>query len=475
MSPRPFEAISLPAGTRRPPGERWSRERAGVRVESVFPTPEWILDVCRTLSDARDALLSRSVYDIARLLGGVGRRFAEEGDPVRSQALELLPETSGLSPAMARAVVDGMSRGWDESALRAILAADFPDPRALDGFVRRGGRSSTVVGPALAVQIVAGSVPGVGVDALLRSLLVKGPTLLKPGFGDVVLPVLYARALREADPEIADALAVVYWPGGNDEVESAAISAADVVTVYGADGTVERLRSRAPVSTRFVAYHHRVSVGVVGRDALESEGSCRAAATEVARSVALFDQRGCVCPQVVFVESGAACTSSEFSTELARALHAIEGDLPGGHLDEAETAALQQLRGTAELLAGGGRVRVTHGGSASWTVLHEEDEILEMPSGGRVARVRPVSSAEELPGMLHPLRHHLQTVGLTGMGARTESLARALGLIGAVRVAPFGAVPFPPPGWHHDGRGALADLTRWVDLESFGDRPDYSS
>jgi hypothetical protein len=325
------------------------------------------------------------------------------------------------------------------------------------------------------VQIVSGSVPGVGVSALVRSLLVKGPTLLKTGRGDVVLPVLFARALREVDPELADALAVIYWPGGSARLEEAAIGPADVVVAYGSDETVRAVRDRTPVTARFVAYHHRLSVGVVGREAL-AEHRLDRTASEVARAVALFDQRGCVSPQVVWVEEGggavegalgpAAPSARVFARRLAGALQELEGRLPGGALEVEEASAVQQLRGTAELMAASGSaVEVIHGGGSSWTVVYEAETGPPQACVGRVVRVRPLASLDELPQVLEPVRHHLQTVGTAGLGARADALAAELGRLGASRVVPFASVAFPPARWHHDGGRPLGDLVRWVDLE----------
>jgi hypothetical protein len=319
------------------------------------------------------------------------------------------------------------------------------------------------VGPALCVQIVAGGVPGVGVSALLRSLLLKGPTLLKPGRADVVLPVLFARALAEADAALSDALAVVYWPGGLTAVEDAALARADVVTAYGSDETVAALRARTPVTARFVAYHHRVSIGIVGRDATRGD-ALRKTAAAVAEAVAMFDRRGCVSPQIVFVEGDEAAAA--FASALAEALEALEGRLPSGSLDAAERSALHQLRGTAELEAGAGGVTIFHGGAAPWTVIVESEDGAGLGAcPGRAVMVRAVSDVGGVAELVAPLAEHLQTVGVAGLGERTAAVAAALGRLGASRVVPFGSVAFPPPWWHHDGGGPLLDLVRWVDLE----------
>ena len=56
---------------------------------------------------------------------------------------------------------------------------------------------------------------------------------MKPGRGDVVLPVLAAEAIREEDPILGEAIAVVYFPGGSEALEDAALLAGDVVVAYG--------------------------------------------------------------------------------------------------------------------------------------------------------------------------------------------------------------------------------------------------
>ena len=435
-------------------------------VGVAFPTlqPADVARISRVLKARRPTLTERRTDDLVAALGRVGARFLESDDPIRQEALALLPPTSGLSREMAEVVLDGMARDWTEERLRTLLETEFADAGALDGFVTVRGRRAMAVGPALCVQVVAGSVPGVGVGALLRSLLVKAPTLLKPGRGDVVLPVLFARALRADDARLADALAITYWPGGSQDLERAALAEAEFVVGYGSDETVNALRSHASVTTRFVGYHHRVSVGAVGVEALTKAQADRTA-TDVALAVALFDQRGCVSPQVIYVEESGAVCASDFTERLAVALGDIETRLPGGRLGMEEASALQQLRGTAELLAASGSSELHHGGSgAAWTVILETEAGPTVSGAGRVVRVLPFRDVGHLVSLLEPLAGHLQTLGVAGFGDRLEALAACGGRVGVARVAPFGSVAFPPPWWRHDGRGPLTDLVRWVEL-----------
>ena len=158
-----------------------SFESGSTQVRYLDADPDWLARVLDALGDSRSRLVDRGAGDLCVTLGAVGARLLDPDDTLRMKALEYLPADSGLSAEMATVVLDGMARDWAEDGLRELLDAEFTDVACLDGFVERQGRSSMAMGPGLCFQIIAGSVPGVGVSALIRSLLVKSPTLLKPG------------------------------------------------------------------------------------------------------------------------------------------------------------------------------------------------------------------------------------------------------------------------------------------------------
>ncbi len=426
---------------------------------------EKVRAACRRLAGATDTLRSRPWSEIADHLGEVGARFSDSTDPLRLEALERLPQDAGLTPAMAEVVLDGMARDWTADRLRRTVEAQFEEPGCLDGLVPGDEQSSMAIGPALCLQIVSGSVPGVGVNALIRSLLVKAPTLLKPGRGDVVLPELYARGLLEQDRRLAEALEVSYWARDDESALQAALDACDVATVYGSDATIEAVRGMTRATTRVVGYHHRIGVAIVGRAVFET-GRVLQAAGDLARAVALFEQRGCVCPHLVFVEEGDGSYPERFARGLAAALGDLEVSLPSAPLDAAEGAALQQLRGTAEIVAAADGGWVRHGrGSASWTVVYEPRPREPLPTLARGVRVRPITDGTEVPREIQGLGPHLQTVGHAGLGRRLQTVAESLARLGASRVVPLANMSFPPPWWLHDGRGPLWDLVRWAEVE----------
>ncbi len=415
------------------------------------------------LEGAAEALRGLANGRVVRVLGRAGRRFLDPGDPLRREALARIPDEAGLSGPMARLLLDRMAGDWAEDALERLLGAEFRDPGVLEGF-REGaaGDRTRALGDRLAFHLCAGNVAGVGATSLVRSLLVRSPVLLKPGQGDVVLPTLLERAIREEDPVLGAAAAVRYWRGGTPSaLEDEALERAGRVVVYGGAGVIEAVRTRVGGRVPIVAYPHRISVGAVAR-----EVAGRATARAAAAAVAAYDQRGCVSPHLVWVEEGGKTSPARWAELLGEELEALREALPKGPSEPEEAARHQQLRLEAELLgASGAGVQVRGGAGTSWTVVFEPEAEFRGGCAGRFVRVQPVEALEGLPSVLEVQAELLQSVGLAADAARREGLAEAFARAGVSRVTTFERQPWPPPWWTHDGQGPLRVLVRWSSLE----------
>ncbi len=433
--------------------------------------PAWPHDAAEQLLGAlREAgarLAEVPVRDLVNCIGRVADRFLDSSDPLRLEAIDLLVPTAGISQEMASEILTGMARDWTADRLTELLRRELRDPGVLDGFCRVDeGRKVRAKGPLLTFHVGAGTVPGVSVTSMIRALLVKSAVLLKPGLGDVVLPVLFAEALAKEAPQLSDAMAVTYWPGGSSPpLEGLALQRAEAVVVYGSDEVVASLRARTPVTVRFISYHHRVSVGLVGREALTAERAPYVARM-AARAVSMFDQRGCVSPHAIYVEEGGAVDPGEWAALLASAMADLEAEIPGGHLTAHDASAVHQMRGSAELReASGGGVRVFRGEESFWTVILEDEMSFTPSCLNRVVSLVPTPDLGDVAGSLGRIGRHLQTVAVEGAEDRLPMLAEALCRAGATRVTSFEKASWPPPWWRHDGASVLAGLIRWIDLE----------
>jgi hypothetical protein len=433
------------------------------------PTVEELEALVSRLREEGGPVLARLPVD--RIMGAIDRvtrRLRDPMNPLRLEAVGAIQAQAGYSLAMANRVLDGMARDWTRHRLENLVKAEFPDPGVLDGF-RPGPAGGRVRarGYPLVFHLGAGSVPGVTTTSMIRALLVKSASLVRPGRGDRALPALFARALQAVDPEVGRSLAVAYWPEPQGEQTLKVLGEADLVVVYGGDDTLAWVRKRIPPTTALRGYRHRLGVAVVGRDALRGEGPAASSARIGAEAVALFDQRGCVSPHVFLVEEGGGVAPEEWARFLAGALEALEKGLPSGPLSAEDGAALQNRRGQAEVEESLGRGFVLHGGAAApWTVHFTPEGVPEASCLNRVVQVIPVGELGEVPAFLAPWRRHLQTVGMAGVGPeREDAFLDAMAELGVSRVASMEGVPWPPAWWHHDGTGPLQALVRWTDRE----------
>lgn len=400
-------------------------ERNGFRYRSARWTPERLAGVMTELAGEGPGALA-----------GLGRKglLAAWEDTVAAFLEPASPERRELDPALASFC--RLSRAGLEAGLEAVLGGVGSEPAR-----RLATESTPLAHPSPALVILAGNLPGLAVQPLLPALLLGRPVLLKSPSAEPLFAPAFARALAGRTPELARAVAAVTWPGGRRELETPVLSGAGVVVAYGETETLADLESRTP--GRLVGYGPRTSLAVVGAGV--DPGSV---APGLARDVALFDQRGCLSVTAVFTAGDAV----DLARELARALAAEAERLPPGPADPQAAAAVQQIRGVAEMQ---GLTLFALELSAGTVVVEQRPELRPSP-GLRTVRVHPMPDLARLPEILLPWRDRLQGAALAGDEAL--ALAPHLEALGISRCAPPGELQSPDATWHNGGVHPLAAL-----------------
>ncbi len=439
-----------------------------VQIEHATLLPDLLARVLDAITAARGAHLARRpVGDIITTISRLASEWQREDFHWRALAAQALPAVTGLSPAMVREVLPRLFSSLAAPALRRFVDAEMMvGGRALDTVVATPAGERLAVGPDLLAHIGAGNVPGLGIPALVAGLLAKSAVVIKTPRGEPILAALVARSLAERDPDLGACVAVAHWPGGTAALDEVILSRAEVVTVEGDDETVASVRARA--RGRVLGFGRRLSLAVVTREALQDSV---AVAADAARAVSLYDQQGCLSPQVVYVEGERIEASAAFAETLAAALLELDASLPRGALTAAEQAAVRELRADAEWRAIGGEdVRVfgvPAGGGA--TVIYERDPRFAPTQGNRTVRVKPLERIDRLPEHLGAWARHVEAVGVAGPPERMREIALALAHTSTVsRVCPLAGMQDPPLDWRRGGVGRLASLLRWVDVETGG-------
>ena len=407
-------------------------------------------------------LVPRTARDILNCIDQTVQRWLDPDSPERQQAEARLPETTGLSAAMIRHVLPLIFREYRADRIEALCVDELGCLEVLDRFVPSVSGQKRASGPPLMTHVLAGNVPGAGLDSVIFSLLVKSATLVKTSSAEPVLPALFAGSIRDIDPNLGDCLSVVSWPGGNTALEDLAYGRADVVVASGSDASLAAIRKRT--RGQFIGYGHKVSFGLVTKESLtEAEETAHKAAYDVA----LYDQQGCLSPQLIYVEEGGAVTPKEFAALLATGLAHWQTELPRGPVSPEVSTAIRRARDEAEWQALAGKDVVLHTSprGTDWTVVYDADPTFVQSPLYRTIRVKPLRDIRRLGAVLDAWQPYLEAVGVAAGLERMATLADTLGALGVSRVCPIGTMQHPPLSWRHGGRPRVGDLVRWVGVE----------
>ena len=430
----------------------------------VLTAPQMQALACRVRKAAAIHLRPMPVAEIIDAVDRAMARLLDRNDIYRQQAEAWLPVVSGYDADMVRLGLTGFFKTFRAAQLKRFVAEDFANPAVLDGFqpAAKGG-AVRAFGPDLLVHSWAGNVPALSLWSLVCGLLVKAPAIGKLASAEPLFAGWFARLLAEVHPPLADCLAVVWWRGAGGEEADALYAQADTVLAYGGNQTLDALRRRLPVTTRFLPHGHKLGFGLIDAqalDTLKAPAMARLAAWDVMR----YDQQGCYSPHVFYVQRGAPVSPRAFADYLAAELANLQRRFARRELDLEEGAALARWQQNMEW--GGEAHQLLGPVDAPWSVAYSES--LQPLAPTALYRTIAVVAVDRLDAVLPVVtaqRDYLQTAGIAAGPEELYRLAGLLGAAGVTRISAIGSMSMPEAGWHHDGRFNLLDLVRMTEIE----------
>ncbi len=276
-------------------------------------------------------LRTRSLETRARVLYEALWALADKKAPSGRHAREALARTTGLSPEM----IDWSLAALPIEQARLLMFAERAEDR---------------VPVDLAGVVLAGNVFVAAIEPITAALLLGAPIVVKASSRDDAMPRLFRAAIREQDPELAEALAVVTFPGGDEDKERALFSRAESVVGYGSDHALSELATRLAPGARFFAHGHGVGVAFVVPP--DHDADVTTITDALAIDVCAYDQRGCMSPHVVFVEPTEHVSARDFAIQLARAMDRLGQRVPRGPLPPKVASQQLQWRAIGEAQGG---------------------------------------------------------------------------------------------------------------------------
>jgi len=380
---------------------------------------------------ARTRLATRALRDTVAALAAAASAW--RGD---AELLRMLPAVARLDPAMVAALLPLVAEALDADAMAALVESEL-------GTGATARPAPTQV--ALVAHVLASNVPALALPAIALACLAGTAVVVKSGRDDPLSAPTFKRALAAVDPELAATVVTAYWPGGAPDLEEVLFARADLAVLTGGEPAIATLACRVG-GRRVVTHGPRVSVAAVGRDGLEE---AERVAHALALDVALYEQRGCLSPRAVYVESGGRVAPRDFAARLAAALDGLAERLPRVSASVEERAAARVLREGSEWTAG-----TTLLSGPGGIVIYDEDPSFRPTLPARSLRVHPIASLAALPGLLHSAQ--IECVGLSGGDPRP--LLPALREQGVSRLCAVGRMQRPPLAWPRGQQAPLGVL-----------------
>lgn len=372
----------------------------------------------------------------ARRLGRVSARWLQEEYGPRRRAIKSLKRRALYAPGQSQRLIEGLFGPLSAEGLRRLLPRD---------------RTALSAVPEWCLQVHASTSPQPAIEAVALSLLVGCGVVLRPSRSDPGLLMEYVASLRREDPILGRCIM-----SGTDARSALApmLRRAPLVIAYGSDETLEALRRKVGVGTRWAGHGHRISLSVVTARALRN--SLRIT-KGTALDVWMDRQQGCLSPRVIYVEGGGEAAEI-FTERLADELETLTQEDP--MTPSAERDAVSRLRSLYRLRAALGerivwRERI---GRGRYAVMYDE-KLGREPDGfvPLCVCVKAYKDRQQLVRKLGRLRGSIQGIALGAASNEALSWKCELRKLEPALITVPGRLQFPPLNWHHDNKPRLSD------------------
>lgn len=452
----------------------------GGRVGARFRTPDpkaYAADlVLRNASDLDD-LYNTPVDEIIDFLAELGPRLTLDRNPLMQTAFQLALEAGELTPSVLRPIYEQMPRMFDRTRMSMTVDKQI-GKRYLDGWVELGRPgSSTMRMRAIGTRqahVIAGNVPITAALTLQRAALTKGDCLIKTPSNDPYTAAAIARTMIDIDPNhpVTKHIAVAYWKGGDTDVEKQVYrpSRIEKLHAWGGISSMTHIQKYLVPGIELIAMNPKLSISIVGHEALESSNAMRKAAVGVALMAGRMNQTACASTRLVYVQCSTGDDDLARLEQFGRAVHQAFLELPE-HESTAPKAPNPALEEELRALALDEEFYRVMGDTASaGVVVSRTDEPVEFADSltNRVVNLVPIEDISRVPMWVSEAT---QTVGIYPERLR-EQLRDDLALHGVQCVMPLGFSRTDlsnldqTTGLPHDGTEPMRRSVRWVTDES---------
>jgi Acyl-CoA reductase (LuxC) len=408
-------------------------------------------EIIRIVNRNREVLAEVPLGAIIKILDTLGKKV------LLNKEINTLPGVSYISLWLRRENLD------------KICTINYTDKHYADGFCKNELNVLMAARPrGIVCQWIAANMPTLGFFSLVQAILSKNGSVVKMPREYIPLIMAILCELPQISVEfegktysgktILDSIAIVSFEGRSMGLSEKFSLAADCRIIYGGSDAVRAI-SRLPCRDHCetIVFGPKYSFAVFDHEFIESalfEKSLEA----FARDVAVFNQMACSSPHVLFLEKS-HCSPDEMVVKLREAFENLPPVLRDQPISSGMAARIINARATYLLSEGKNCIAPQDLG---WTILINQDPVLEEPVQGKCIFVKEIRSVEDVIPLVN---HKIQAISIGILDPeKRESFARRVTYRGADRIVVPGTMHDFTLPW--DGIMTLNRLVRWVILRN---------
>lgn len=304
----------------------------GGDITFLAPDPHLIADRIPLASPRlMEDLYTLSFEDILDYLAELGERLRLEDNPYLQEALEFSYYTAPTTRPIMDSFFHDMPFMFDKERIRGMVDFNIGIDH-LEGWVEQSINGSKVgirAYGARTLHIVAGNGPVLGALTVLRGAVTRGDTIIKVPSNDPFTTGAIARTMVDMAPDhpVTKHLAVAYWRGGDEALESRIYQPHNIekICAWGGFASVKHVTKYIQPGIELVSLDPKRSASIVGAEALADEATMREVGSRIACDFAVGNQVACAASRMVYVMCGTDDDGVEKLKELGR--HVYEGML----------------------------------------------------------------------------------------------------------------------------------------------------
>lgn len=415
-----------------------------------------------------EAFMKIPIDDVLAVIERTGQILIDPKRSYYDNCLKTLPSLLNYSAEMVKIGMSAVPQLLCRETMLKRLSS-LGDHHVLDYPVYKNkGSVQRAIPAGIICHIAAGNTFLGAIDSLLYGIVTKNINILKLSSSDRFFPILFMKALKEADEQniLFPYIAMTYWKQSNTEIQNIVKNSADVILLFGGENAVKSFKKEVASKCEVLTFGPKVSFGVVTKDQTQEE--LAQAAVGFARDIVFWEQRACTACQNIFVEKSEK--AKFFISCLYDELEKLGKQYPQESVNLDAAIEIRKQRELALWDMFNHKGEVLEGKNANHTIIVKDSFDLSESPLERTVIINMIDRWENiLEGSIRHMRYFMSTISLAS-SKKQEMIDQFLRL-GVMRFCEPGRMSFySDPRLSHDGKHIVECLIKWINFENFKDQ-----